>query len=96
MEDAIRIEAMHPDKLANSWILGDYFVSTIRALITSPRSKNVDVVLKVWGYLRLCLQDECNIVLEDCGGVCPPLGEDRESKGSEWCLKRSNVARLLR
>jgi hypothetical protein len=74
MENTIRIEAMQPNELANSWILRDYFVSTIRTLITSPRPKNVNVVLKVWGYLRLCLQDERDIVLEDCGGVCPPLG----------------------
>jgi len=51
--------------------------------------------LKVQGNFDFVLQDEGNIILENCWGVCPALWKYSEAEGFKGHLKGCQVMRAL-
>jgi hypothetical protein len=75
MQNPIDIQAMVPNELSNSTILWVAFVSTVREFISGVCTKDIDIILKIWGYFHFMLENEGYIILEYCWRVRPPLGK---------------------
>jgi hypothetical protein len=75
MQNLIDIQAMVPNKLSNSTILWVAIVSTVQELVLGVCAKDIDIILKIWGYFHFMLENEGHIILEYCWRVRSPLGK---------------------
>jgi hypothetical protein len=91
MENTINILAMVPNEALYSRIVGMVFISTIGELISGVCAKNIDIILKIWGYFDFMLEDEGYIILEHCRRVHPPLGKHSQMKSAKRCLEGHDV-----